>query len=130
MEGEKEDCWFEKCKSVTTCDGKCKRLKLEVGDGNDEQCVKLHNRKSSKATHSYRLMRLKTENEKLYASIMCKQCNVTQVQVLTLPCAHVAICEECSELLETCPLCEERILGTVRIFMAERISHVKRLNER
>jgi len=119
IKGEKEDSWMEKCESVTTCDGKCKRLRLALEvDGNDEQYVKLHNSKSSKATHSYRLMRLKTENEKLYASIMCKQCNVTQVQVLTLPCAHVVICEECSELLETCPLCKERILGTVRIFMS------------
>ena len=68
--------------------------------------------------HSYRIMRLKTENEKLKSSLICKCCHFAQVETLTLPCAHIVCCEKCADAATNCPLCSERILGTVRIYMA------------
>jgi hypothetical protein len=66
---------------------------------------------------SYRVIRLKEENEKLRRALICKHCNITRVQTLNLPCAHIVCCEACADLLDNCPLCNEKILGTARIFV-------------
>jgi hypothetical protein len=69
------------------------------------------------ASHSYRLIRLRIENEKLKQCIICKCCNVKRVQTLNLPCRHIVSCEQCADKLDDCCLCNAKILGTVRIFM-------------
>src|ERR1043165_3943637 len=66
---------------------------------------------------NYRISRLKTENEKFKASMICRNCDSKSVEILTLPCSHIVCCEKCADLLDNCPLCDERILGTVRIYM-------------
>ena len=71
-----------------------------------------------KPSHSYRLMRLKTENEKLKSSLICKSCHSNRVETLTLPCAHIVCCEKCADAANNCPLCNERILGTARLYLA------------
>jgi len=70
------------------------------------------------ASHSYRITRLKSENEKLKSSLICKCCHTVRVETLTLPCAHIVCCEKCADVATNCPLCNDRILGTVRIYMA------------
>ena len=71
MEGEKEARRMEKCESGAESDRKCKRQRCSTeAEENEEHYVKLQNTKTSKATHSYRHMRLKTENEKLHASVL------------------------------------------------------------
>lgn len=67
--------------------------------------------------HSYRVIRLKQENEKLRRALICRRCKNTRVQTLNLPCCHIVCCEACADILDNCPLCEERILGTARIFV-------------
>lgn len=69
-------------------------------------------------SRNYRLQRLKTENEKFKSSVICRNCNLNNVQILTLPCSHIVCCEKCADRLDNCPLCDDRILGTVRIYMA------------
>jgi len=69
-------------------------------------------------SRDYRLSRLKAENEKFKTSVICRKCKTNNVEILILPCTHVVTCEKCADILDNCPLCDERILGTVRIYMA------------
>ena len=69
-------------------------------------------------SRDYRLSRLKTENEKFKTSVICRNCKMNNVEILALPCTHVVTCEKCADILDNCPLCDERVLGTVRIYMA------------
>ena len=81
-----------------------------------EICTTQAQRNVEKAMN-YRLLHLKTENEKFKASIICRNCKSNSVQILTLPCSHIVCCEKCADILDNCPLCNDRILGTVRIYM-------------
>ena len=65
-----------------------------------------------------RLSRLKTENEMFKRSVICRNCKMNSVEILALPCTHVVTCEKCADILDNCPLCDARVLGTVRIYMA------------
>ena len=66
----------------------------------------------------YRLECAKSENEKLKKMLICKNCETRAVETLNLPCKHIVCCENCADILDLCPLCSKRILGTVRIYMA------------
>src|ERR1043165_4141387 len=74
--------------------------------------------RNDKNSKKYRILRLKTENEMFKTSAICRNCKLNSVQILTLPCSHVVCCEICADLLDNCPLCDDRILGTVRIYMS------------
>ena len=52
--------------------------------------------------------RLKQENETLRSNMTCK---------LFLPYRHFVCCEECSAAVRKCPLCRERIVGTITNFL-------------
>ena len=79
-----------------------------------EICTDERERSSMKS----RITRLKTENERFKTSAICRNCKINSVQILTLPCSHVVCCEKCADILVNCPLCNDRILGTVRIYMS------------
>ena len=83
----------------------------------EEHIVKPHKPKISKAGASVRVERLKTDNEKMRSSLICRLCNSTRVQTLTLPCCHIVCCEACADSADVCPLCSDKILGTVRIYV-------------
>jgi len=68
-------------------------------------------------SRAYRLSRLKAENEKFKTSVICRNCKTNNVEILALPCTHVVTCEKCADILDNCPLCDERVPGTVRIYM-------------
>ena len=87
-------------------------------DGNVQHAVKSRNNHHLDASPCYCIMRLKSENERLKASIICRNCKVHQVETLNLPCCHIVCCESCADAAHFCPLCEQIILGTVRIYMA------------
>lgn len=85
--------------------------RIDRSDGNEEHIVKPDSIQSSSNSHSYRLIRLKTENQKLKYSMRCsRRCHSIQVQTLILPCRHIRCCEACAD---NCPLCTDRILITV-----------------
>jgi len=91
---------------------------LSETDGNTEHVVKPRNAHSLEASSCYCLKRLKSENERLKSAVICRHCRLKQVETLNLPCCHIVCCESCSDILDFCVLCEQRILGTVRIYMA------------
>ena len=57
------------------------------------------------------------ENECLRSAMTCKKCKITGVETLFLPCRHLASCEKCASSMENCVTCNERILGTVRVYV-------------
>jgi len=57
------------------------------------------------------------ENQRLRASLTCKMCLRSRIQVLYLPCRHVVCCMECSEISDDCVICSTKILGTVRVYL-------------
>jgi hypothetical protein len=66
----------------------------------------------------YRLSKLKMETLKLRSSTICRNCKTRSVEILNLPCSHIVCCEPCADILDNCPLCDDRILGTVKIYLA------------
>lgn len=68
--------------------------------------------------NEYRLRGIKRENVILKSMLICRHCNSRGVESMSLPCAHIVCCDKCADILDNCPLCSERILGTVRIYMA------------
>jgi len=118
MQEGQESSWMSNSETDDMCDEKSHSASnaLEPVTNNDHDVLpeEMH---TSKASNSYRLMRLKSENENLKTLMICKRCNSAQVQTLTLPCCHIVCCESCADAVDDCPLCNARILGTVRIFM-------------
>src|SRR5688572_23263297 len=55
-------------------------------DGNVEHVIKPRNTQYLDASPCYSVMRLKSENERLKFSIICRSCKVHQVEILNLPC--------------------------------------------
>ena len=50
----------------------------------------------------------------------CKVCLDAVANVVTLPCKHMAMCEQCSELLrdDRCPICRTQIVTQFTIFLS------------
>jgi len=47
---------------------------------------------------------------------VCKVCRMNEVQVVFLPCAHLASCTSCSATVRTCPICHVAISDRIRTF--------------
>jgi hypothetical protein len=52
--------------------------------------------------------------EELYK---CKVCLDKQIEVIFLPCGHLASCSSCTSALANCPLCRQVIGGTAKAFL-------------
>jgi len=61
--------------------------------------------------------KLVQENERVHSAITCKKCKITGVETLFLPFCHLASCEKCASSMENCVTCNEKILGTVRVYV-------------
>lgn len=61
---------------------------------------------------------LKRENERLKWCMTCKVCYSANVEILLLPCKHLACCEQCEPTVDHCPLpaCGKHIFATVRVY--------------
>uniref|UniRef100_A0A1A7YLH5 E3 ubiquitin-protein ligase XIAP n=1 Tax=Iconisemion striatum TaxID=60296 RepID=A0A1A7YLH5_9TELE len=55
---------------------------------------------------------------KLQREKQCKICMDRDLCIVFLPCAHLATCRECSELLTKCPICCETITQKVKTYLA------------
>lgn len=55
--------------------------------------------------------------EDLQSLAMCILCLAKQVQSLLLSCRHITLRECRANSVDVCPICSERIVGTVRIFL-------------
>ena len=92
-------------------------------EANDDNSVQIHTPKTDcdETTNTEviicEMSRLEQENETLRSNMMCKICLDAQVGKLFLPCRHLVCCEECSAAVRKCPLCRERIVGTITTFL-------------
>ena len=50
---------------------------------------------------------------------MCKMCHCAKADILLLPCAHVASCDDCLMDIRRCPIpkCNKIVRGTKQIFL-------------
>lgn len=65
----------------------------------------------------YNVEELQKQNETLKDNITCKVCMDDKVDMLFLPCRHLICCEPCSDSVRRCPLCRQRIIGTIKAFL-------------
>ena len=66
---------------------------------------------------TYDVEELRRQNETLKSNITCKVCMDHNVGMLFLPCRHLICCEPCSDSIKLCPLCRQRIIGTIKAFL-------------
>ncbi|XP_050518250.1 baculoviral IAP repeat-containing protein 3-like [Diabrotica virgifera virgifera] len=55
--------------------------------------------------------------KKIDGRIVCKVCLDDEMNVLFLPCRHLAVCISCSNELEECCICRSEIFQRIRVFM-------------
>ena len=63
------------------------------------------------------IRKLKLENENLKTNLTCKICIAEPIGELFLPCRHLVCCVKCAVSISKCPLCRERIVGTIKVFV-------------
>ena len=85
-------------------------------EANDDNSVQASKTDCDETTNT-EVSRLKRENETLRSNMTCKICLDARVGKLFLPCRHLVCCEECSAAVRKCPLCRERIVGTITTFL-------------
>jgi len=56
------------------------------------------------------------EAVQLHNLMTCKRCKKERAVVLTLPCGHIRLCEECGKHAHKCPECGHNIQSTVRTY--------------
>jgi len=56
------------------------------------------------------------EAVQLHNLMTCKRCKKDRAVVLTLPCGHIRLCEECGKRTHKCPECGHNIQSTVRTY--------------
>jgi hypothetical protein len=49
---------------------------------------------------------------------MCKICTTEEINIVSLPCAHMFACVQCMPLMKTCPVCRKNIQFTMRVFLS------------
>jgi baculoviral IAP repeat-containing protein 7/8 len=57
-----------------------------------------------------------SEGPKENSNGQCKVCMEEKLDVVLIPCMHVIVCFNCSEKLNTCPICRSKIAERKRIF--------------
>lgn len=65
-----------------------------------------------------KVLELEKENIDLKIKHLCTVCSFNISNMLLLPCRHLACCQECSHNLVTCPVCNNAIVGQLKIFLA------------
>jgi hypothetical protein len=46
----------------------------------------------------------------------CVICFGTEKHIVFVPCGHLACCSECSQTLDECPICRQRIIQKIKVF--------------
>lgn len=57
---------------------------------------------------------LKEENQNLKDHQTCKICLDEPIEIVFLPCSHLAACVSCAPALRRCPICRETIQRGVK----------------
>ncbi|XP_035664363.1 baculoviral IAP repeat-containing protein 3-like isoform X2 [Branchiostoma floridae] len=61
---------------------------------------------------------LKKELDKYKDERTCKICMDAEVNIVFIPCGHLAVCANCAASVRRCPICRASIRGTVRTYMS------------
>ena len=61
--------------------------------------------------------RLLEENERMKTRLQCKICLSADVEILFLPCRHLACCEKCTDDFRDCPVCRREIMAVVKTYL-------------
>ncbi|XP_066283780.1 baculoviral IAP repeat-containing protein 3-like isoform X3 [Branchiostoma lanceolatum] len=64
------------------------------------------------------LEQLKKELDKYKDERTCKICMDAEVNIVFIPCGHLAVCANCAASVRRCPICRASIRGTVRTYMS------------
>lgn len=48
----------------------------------------------------------------------CKICFVAKIDVVLTPCGHLVVCNECSNGLNSCPICRQHVSKAIKMFKA------------
>ena len=70
--------------------------------------------------HDIQIKRLEKKLEKYQNRLelfTCKICFEKRIGVLFLPCHHFSSCEDCSKLLQDCPMCRTRIASKNKVYL-------------
>ena len=102
---EKHQTQSENNKDVTS---KCSNESLEKSS-TDENCASSDCRGSELET-------LQKENKALKDMTTCKICMDKEINIVFLPCGHMAACSECSPAMRVCPMCRAKVKGAVRAY--------------
>lgn len=49
---------------------------------------------------------------------LCKVCISEEINIVSLPCAHMFACVQCMPRLKECPVCRQKIQFTLRVFLS------------
>lgn len=58
------------------------------------------------------------QNKNSITTAWCKVCYAREIQILFLPCKHIAVCVQCSSDLEECVICREPLQEKLRTYLA------------
>ncbi|XP_078677125.1 baculoviral IAP repeat-containing protein 3-like isoform X2 [Branchiostoma floridae x Branchiostoma belcheri] len=64
------------------------------------------------------LEQLQKELDKYKDERTCKICMDAEVNIVFIPCGHLAVCANCAASVRRCPICRASIRGTVRTYMS------------
>lgn len=56
------------------------------------------------------------QNLKMKADKLCKICKSKEMEVVFIPCAHYVACNQCHQGLQTCPICQSKIVQAIRAY--------------
>lgn len=84
------------------------------------QQMRQRNRELEQGGLQKHICKMEKENQRLSQRLMCKICQVDEVQVLFCPCTHLICCQDCVSNLpkKECPICATKIQGTIKVFFA------------
>jgi E3 ubiquitin-protein ligase BOI-like protein len=56
---------------------------------------------------------------KVKNTIICKICNIKNINILLIPCSHLICCTDCYDKLQDvkCPVCKNDIVNTMKIYI-------------
>ncbi|XP_052811253.1 baculoviral IAP repeat-containing protein 2-like [Mya arenaria] len=100
---------------IKNCRSDCSYLNELNSEHQDPNCFSDEQANMSDAEDE--LEQLEEQNATLRERVTCKVCRERSAIVLLLPCSHLAACVQCGPSLTTCPVCNRRIVETVRTFM-------------
>lgn len=65
----------------------------------------------------YEMQKINEDVATIRQQLLCKVCLDGRVKMTFRPCGHLATCENCALLLESCPICRTKIAEKIKTFL-------------